>query len=57
MSQRCGQCRQFTRQKGSVDVCDAWGQPTNAKRDACEYFMPTIRAKDRVISPRNANMP
>ncbi|MGR4989478.1 MULTISPECIES: hypothetical protein [Vibrio] len=57
MSQRCGQCRQFTRQKGSVDLCDAWGQPTNAKRNACEYFMPTIRAKDRVISPRNANMP
>ncbi|MCG9610338.1 hypothetical protein [Vibrio harveyi] len=50
MNYRCGQCRQFTRQKGSADICDAWGNPTDAKRPACDYFMPTVSAKERVAS-------
>ncbi|WP_409587408.1 hypothetical protein [Vibrio rotiferianus] len=51
MNYRCGQCRQFTRQKGSADICGAWGHPTDAKRAACDYFMPASRGKDRVVSP------
>ncbi len=35
MDYRCGQCRQFTREKRSLlDMCGAWGQPTDAKRAA-----------------------
>lgn len=51
MNYRCGQCRQFTRQKSSADICGAWGHPTDANRAACDYFMPTVRVKDRVVSP------
>ncbi|MCR9910672.1 hypothetical protein NB545_24870 [Vibrio campbellii] len=50
MNYRCGQCRQFTRQKHSVDICGTWGHPTDAKRPACDYFMPTVSAKERVAS-------
>lgn len=53
MDYRCGQCRQFTREKRSLlDMCGAWGQPTDAKRAACDYFMPTISGKARV-APQN----
>ncbi|MDF2153407.1 hypothetical protein [Vibrio sp. CAU 1672] len=49
MTNKCGQCRQFTRVKGSpVDMCGAWEQPTTATRQACEFFMPTIAAKQKV---------
>lgn len=38
---RCGTCKQFTRTKGNVkDLCEAWGQPTTADRQACEFFLP-----------------
>lgn len=50
MNYRCGQCRQFTRQKHSADICGAWGHPTDAKRPACDYFMPTVSEKERVAS-------
>ncbi len=49
MTNKCGQCRQFTRMKSSdQDICGAWGHPTCATRIACEFFMPTISAKLRV---------
>ncbi len=38
---RCGACKQFTRIKDNVkDLCEAWGQPTTADRQACEFFLP-----------------
>ena len=49
MNKKCGQCRQFTRDKASdKDICGAWGQPTMATRLACDFFMPAISAKNRV---------
>lgn len=49
MTNKCGQCRQFTRVKSSYqDICGAWGHPTCATRIVCEFFMPTISAKLRV---------
>ncbi|WP_238131500.1 hypothetical protein [Vibrio cincinnatiensis] len=37
----CGQCRQFTRtSENQYDLCGAWEQPTQAKRQACGFFMP-----------------
>ncbi|MBE4108833.1 hypothetical protein HJ114_05400 [Vibrio parahaemolyticus] len=39
MTNKCGQCRQFTRVKSSdQDICGAWGHPTCATRIACEFF-------------------
>ncbi|BCN25949.1 hypothetical protein [Vibrio alfacsensis] len=51
MSHYCGQCRQFTRKKGSADFCSAWGQPTFAKKQACGYFMPMISKIEQVKLP------
>ncbi len=49
MDKKCGQCRQFVRDKASSkDLCGAWGQPTTATRLACDFFMPTVPAKSRV---------
>ncbi len=54
MSNKCGQCRQFTRNKASnKDICGAWGQPTIATRLACEFFMPTVSAKKRASTITN----
>ncbi len=37
----CGQCKQFTRKpENQKDLCSAWGQPTTAKRLACDFFFP-----------------
>ncbi|MEZ9303560.1 hypothetical protein BCT94_12045 [Vibrio breoganii] len=39
--ERCGQCKQFTRtRENTKDLCGAWEQPTSAKRQACEFFIP-----------------
>nr|WP_240308316.1 hypothetical protein [Vibrio parahaemolyticus] len=39
MTNKCGQCRQFTRVKSSdQDICGAWGHPTCATRIACEFL-------------------
>ncbi len=47
---RCGQCRQFTRTPDNQkDLCGAWGQPTLATRDACDFFLakkPARKAQD-----------
>nr|WP_321461651.1 hypothetical protein [uncultured Vibrio sp.] len=51
---KCGQCRQFTREKANnKDICGAWGQPTLATRFACEFFMPAVSSKNRVIKSLN----
>lgn len=47
MSHYCGQCRQFTRQRGSADMCSAWSQPTETKKEACGYFMPIVSKIER----------
>ncbi len=38
--EKCGQCRQFIKNKGNLsDLCGAWSQPTEANRQACEFFI------------------
>lgn len=49
MDKKCGQCRQFMRDKASSkDLCGAWEQPTSATQLAYDFFMPTVPAKNRV---------
>lgn len=50
MMNKCGQCRQFTREKANnKDICGAWEQPTIATRFACEFFMPAVSSKKRDV--------
>jgi len=40
MKQCCGTCRNFTRMKQqSLDLCEAWSNPTTADRSACDFWL------------------
>jgi hypothetical protein len=54
MKKQCGNCRQFIRTQGKpVDVCGAWGNPTTASRDACDFWMLLVKKRHQGVTGDN----
>ncbi|WP_181388371.1 hypothetical protein [Vibrio albus] len=55
MKKCCGNCRQFERQPGkATDLCGAWGHPTKADREACDFWMMMVK-QGKTVKAREDN--
>jgi len=55
MKKCCGNCRQFERNSGkATDLCGAWGHPTKADRQACDFWMMMVKQGKTVKTRKNS---